>query len=313
MSSSLFVFWVALVYAIILFVVVTLVEGGPAFVLTAIGLMMAVVNLCAAWVVLGPETLGRRLIITFSAMLIVAAGGGLGVLVLSGNPSTGPELKDVLFVVAPIAIYWLVAQIPFWLLRIARGWRLTIGDQQPSSQVSIVDMMVLTAVVAVSVSPLNFATSGISQVDNVSSISEATITGPNGTTTTVPMPTRTDVNQIYFYFWFATSIFVLINTLFLGLPAVYFTTRKKSVPAGDSLGGFAEVILYFIAFCFLITFIVAATVGPPTDADFAYVFVYFGAVMFYVSMPMAIAASNGLTLRSMAKRKPENVKSTNKR
>lgn len=291
----------SLAYAFLFFVCIALIEGGPLFALTALGLFFATVILNAAWVALGPERLGLRLIKTFASLVIVGLGGALGLYTTVNRwGAISSEEKSMLVTsLTFLASFWIAAQIPFWFMRQFVGWRLFGTPRLATHRLSIADVMIATAIAAVSVAPINAI--------NISS----------------------ELRPIgWFWILLIYMIMMAVNSIVFGLPVVYLVTRGSATTSSekkgnltsrdtktirktrrdsvvendDSIAGCGFVMFYFLVISFLLLLLLAAVVPSEAIAEVGgYVFVLIGSLVFFVAVPLAIGVQNGLRLVNVKK------------
>ena len=133
---------------------------GIAAIFLLVGIGAGQLGLLATWAVLGPWPLYRQ---WFEAMLV---GIGLFLAFLAGivtaNPREGLPPRTI-FLQMILAVFGLLfaVQLPLWLVRLLRGWRLVLRSADAtrtaieSRQLQIRDILIATTIVAVALGATN--------------------------------------------------------------------------------------------------------------------------------------------------------------
>lgn len=258
----------SVIYSLTLFVVCVVCfrnpDTSPTFVVGA-GLVLAAINLSAAWAVLAGGSYLQRLFASFSWLAGVGMGGVFG-LFMAGNTGFGDG--EIAVFITPMPLTWTVAQIPFWLLRLTFGWQLVntkdLNKRQPTS---IVDLIAFTTLVGVSFAALQFT------------------------------PTSEGRTMLEDQFWFVIPV-ALISFGFCVLfacPIIWLLLRetrtREHFPAG-----------YLIAFCYIVIVlaltlsILAALAGPNLGQGGFFIIVITGSFVVFFSVPLLIYRDAGLRL-----------------
>ncbi len=112
-----------------------------------LGTLFGQVSIAAAWTALGPGTKRLRIPLSLVWLATLIASVAFNVMRHSEGDATEMLIRTFLG-------QWLLAQLPLWALVVTYGWRLTYRQStvlsiQPSNQFGIHQLMIFTAVVAV--------------------------------------------------------------------------------------------------------------------------------------------------------------------
>jgi hypothetical protein len=123
---------------------------GLIFPITCLGIMFAEGFVLAAWLVFGAGSFFKRLWIHWAGVAWLALAWLLGAILDDGlSGDVRDALENVPFVLPLLSV---AIQLPLWVARYYFGWRLVdgCGDQAPEKPLGIRDLLVATAIVAVS-------------------------------------------------------------------------------------------------------------------------------------------------------------------
>ncbi len=119
------------------------------------GIGFATFILASIWIALGTGPYWKRLLGSFSCATIVSLGLALAVFFVAMTENgKGMHPGDIFYFLSGGPMLWLIIQIPFWVARVGRGWRVGL-EQSVDTNFKIVDIMAFTLLVAISVAALN--------------------------------------------------------------------------------------------------------------------------------------------------------------
>lgn len=155
-------FFVTIGLAVAIFVaILPLSEGALALLLgpIALSVILSTLQLSAMWAVLGPGPTWQRYLLSFAACCVVGGSAVISLALLGlfhGAPFfRGDDVQRQFISIAGwCSIHWLVAQIPFWVLRVGFRFRFAGHPDYSPPGVTIADMFVLTAIAAASLSAM---------------------------------------------------------------------------------------------------------------------------------------------------------------
>jgi hypothetical protein len=245
-----------------------------------VGVLAGEFGLATWWLVWGPGSFARRLLIHWGVAsgLFVPWALGLG-LVMAAHRDAQMIPKTVVASLCSLPILSLAAQIPLWPLRTYLGWRierqLVRGDASDTSQ-SLTIRDILWATVATSVSlaslRLNF------------------------------LLTETYEPQFWASWGLAVAVVAVISALSL-LPAAVIAFRiQETFAAAAALAGYA--LLAWIATC-----VIVAAVSQGSAPPEGYIAILFcvGSFAATLALPLLILASRGYRLTFAGERQRRDV------
>lgn len=138
-------------------------RGTQVIALGGVGIVLSTLQLCSIWAALGGGPYYLRCGVSIVCGLTIALGGVLGLVLASGvTPFSSSEWINILLVGCAVGpLLWFTGQIPLLIMRYAFGWH--IQRQTEDTRLTILDLMLVTAIAAMVVGMLQLVAGLISE------------------------------------------------------------------------------------------------------------------------------------------------------
>jgi hypothetical protein len=254
-------------------------EGAWLVAALGAGVLAGELGLATLWLVWGPGSFGRRLVVHWSVGGALYVCWGLGLVASFAGSSPPPDLPEMLVtILLALPIVSLAVQLPLWPLRTHFGWRIerSWADHSQPQSLSIRDLILATVVTSVSLACLRL------------------------------MPTAlASPAEVYWSVWgIAVAISAVASTLSL-LPAtvIVFRTRETAAAVITVITLAAYTAVAWIATCVLGTLF-----GGPAPAEiYIAILVCYGGFASTVGLPLLILRGDGYALTFASERKRPDV------
>ena len=243
-------------------------EGGWVFVAVTVGALAAEVALATIWLVWGPGSFLRRLVVHWSVGFGLYFAWAFGfALAFSSEMAAGEVPKAWGTVLCSLPIVSLAAQLPLWPLRTHFGWRIELPPRdaplEPAQSLSIRDIILGTVVTSVSLAALRL----------------------------MPQWNQGGMDAGYWTAWAIAVACIAGASALVLLPAVFLVFRISDLSAATG-----ALCGYGVAAWLATILIASAFAGsPPAEAVFAIAFCY-ASFTATLAMPLLIARSRGCEL-----------------
>lgn len=178
-------------------------------------MVMVVFQAGSMWAVLGPGQYWRSALISFAACTTIGISALTG-MILVLVPRLG-SLDDFARLLAVCPLIWIANQLPFWVLRFFRNWRIVHDSFNSQTALTIIDLMTYTAFTAMSLAIFQ-------------SVFAAEFNGRN----------------TFIEFFLFLSIQLGASFLLVSFPALFFLFGKNSSP---------HTLPRYCVYCFVVFFV----------------------------------------------------------